>query len=133
MPRIIARLLVASAMLFLVRAVAAQGNSSLPITESWDLTELKKVGKIVDTRNEAKSKNRVVWILEVKEVPKKLALDVAFYDDEKGRLFTQKEVEFSVVKGSERENPKRIQVIVKLPPANIQKATASVKFRKVED
>jgi len=130
---ILTRLLALLAVLVLVHGASAQVNSKLPTGASWNLEELQKLGKIVETRNEAGTKNRVVWVLEMKEVPKKLGLDVAFYDDEKGRLFTQKELECKVVKATENNQVKRVEVILKLPSENIQKNTAFVKFRKVVD
>jgi hypothetical protein len=126
----VTRLLVVSAVLVLVQAAA--GQVKMPITERWNVEELKKVGKIVDTRNEAAGKNQVVWVLEVKEVPQKLGLAVNFLDSEKGRLHTEKP-ELSVVKGTEKGAVKQIAVTLKLPPEIIQKGTAFVRFVKASD
>lgn len=127
----VARLLVLSAVLVLVQGAA--GQIKMPITERWNVEELKKVGKIVEVRNEATAKNQVVWVLEVKEVPQKLGLAVNFLDSEKGRLHTEKQLELSVVKGTEKATAKQITVTLKLPPAIIQKGTAFVRFVKATD
>jgi hypothetical protein len=108
-------------------------NDSLPITRFWDLTELVKLGKIVQTRNEAQTKNRIVWTLEVKEMPKNPGLQVDFQDDERGRLYTETEIEYRVLKSEDdKDKVKRLEVILKLPSREVQQNTYFAVFKRVQ-
>jgi hypothetical protein len=107
----------------------APPHAKLPITDSWDTKELLKLGKLLETRSETK---RIVWTLEVTVVPKDPRLAVDYLDDERGRLYTDSGLEYKAFKGDAKDKLKRLEVILKLPPLEIQQQTNTVVFRKVE-
>jgi hypothetical protein len=101
----------------------------LPLTGLWDTKELLKLGKLVQVRNEATTKNRVVWTLEVKDAPKDPALQVAFCDSERGRLYTERDLEYKAVK-DEKDKIKFLEVTLKMPSKDVQTNTYIVVFEK---
>jgi hypothetical protein len=120
---------------FIPKSVQADPNKkpafdALPFSGLWDTKELMKIGRPVETRNELSTKNRVVWTFEVKEAPKTLpALQVAFMDSERGRLYTEKNLEYKTMK-DDKGKIKFVVVTLPLPAKDVQKNTYIVVFEK---
>ncbi len=110
----------------------ARRQDRLPIARSWDVAALQDLGEIVETRNEAATKDRVVWIIEAKtRPPADLYLQPQLCDDDGGIRYRCDQLEINVLKKEKAAKATRLEIIMKMPPKNQQQGVYKVVIRKL--